>query len=78
MQERPKGASNGSRRQRCDGNVRLKEAGGKSAGRRTGMPRTQKVEGRQMRRGMAGTSPQHRTKSSIRYMTYHVYLTIVR
>ena len=28
---------------------RLKEAGGKSVGRRTGMPRTQKVEGRQIR-----------------------------
>jgi len=32
----------------------LKEAGGKSVGRRTGMPRTEKVEGRQMRRGNPG------------------------
>ena len=37
-----------------------------------------KVEGRQMRRGTTGTNPQHRIKSSIRYMVYHVYLTIVR
>ena len=38
-------------------------------GRRTGMPRTRKGRGQaDVRRGKAGTSPQHRTKSSIRHM----------
>ena len=38
-------------------------------GRRTGMPRTRKGRGQaDLRRGKAGTSPQHRTKSSIRHM----------
>jgi hypothetical protein len=38
-------------------------------GRRTGMPRTRKGRGQaDLRRGKAGTSPQHRTKSPIRHM----------
>lgn len=37
-------------------------------GRRTGMPRIRKGRGQaDLRRGKAGTSPQHRTKSSIRH-----------
>ena len=58
-----------SRRQGCCSNVRLKEAGGKSVGRRTGMPRSRKGRGQaDLRRGKTGTSPQHRTKSPIRHM----------
>ena len=38
-------------------------------GRRTGMPRTRKGRGQaDLRRGKAGTSPQHRIKSPIRHM----------
>ena len=38
-------------------------------GRRTGMPRTRKGRGQaDLRRGKAGTSPQHRVKSYIHQM----------
>jgi len=38
-------------------------------GRRTGMPRIREGRGQaDLRRGRAGTSPQHRTKSYIRHM----------
>jgi len=38
-------------------------------GRRTGMPRTRKGRGQaDLRRDKTRTSPQHRTKSSIRHM----------
>jgi hypothetical protein len=46
----------------------LKEAEGKSVGRRTGMPRIRKDRGQaDLRRVETGTSPQHRIKSYIRY-----------
>jgi hypothetical protein len=49
--------------------VRLKEAGGKSVGRRTGMPRTRKGRGQaDLRRAKAGASLQHKTKPYIRHM----------
>jgi hypothetical protein len=46
----------------------LKEAGGKSVGRHTSMPRIRKDRGQaDLRWVETGTSPQHRIKSYVRY-----------
>ena len=50
-------------------NGRLEEAGSKSVGRRTGMPRIRKGRGQvDLRLSKTGTSPQHRIKSYIRHV----------